>query len=100
MEGIAMKNKKMALVPLATALASLSTTAADAKVGVVPTPDPTASSAEQSAHLNGVQANTLFNAGEDLLGLLTTTNANGTVVAQHVSHASHSSHSSHTSSRY
>ena len=43
------------------------------------------------------QANVVFSAGNDLLGLIVTTTADGTVVAQHDSHYSHSSHASHRS---
>ena len=85
------------LVPLATALASL-TTAANANA-------PVASSTDQSDGMAGtentqaptVEPNTLFTAGNELLGMLVMKKSDGTVVAQHVSHASHASHTSHSS---
>jgi hypothetical protein len=92
-----MKSKKTAVVPLATALASLAT-GANATAPAVQLPDqgsrPTDS---QKASATNIQANTIFKAGEDLLGLLVTRNADGTVVAQHASHMSHASHASHAS---
>lgn len=90
-----MKRKSMFVLPLATALASLSG-AVDASVpannSVEPTPGPA-----NAQGVNKIQPNTIFTAGEDLLGLLVTTNADGTIVAQHASHYSHSSHASHAS---
>ena len=96
-----MKRKSIVVLPLATALASLSGAATAntlSNTSVEPTPGPADTQAA-----NNVQPNTVFTAGEDLLGLLTTTKADGTVVAQHgshVSHGSHGSHGSHTSSRF
>jgi hypothetical protein len=43
------------------------------------------------------EPNVVFPAGKDLLGLIVTTAADGTVLAQHYSHSSHASHSSHYS---
>jgi hypothetical protein len=92
-----MPQKKTVIVPLATALASL---AANSAVPTVQTPDQANASIDtQAASANTVAANTVFSAGEDLLGLLVTKNADGTIVAQHSSHASHASHASHSSSR-
>jgi len=92
-----MKHKKTVVVPLATALASLAT-AASAAAPAVQSPDhalpPTDS---QQATATKIEPNTIFTAGEDLLGLLVTQNADGTIVAQHSSHYSHSSHASHAS---
>ncbi|HZU44054.1 MAG TPA: His-Xaa-Ser repeat protein HxsA2 [Terriglobales bacterium] len=89
-----MKKTTVVVLPLATALASLSGAAntSSASNSVGPTP---ASADAQGA--NKVQPNTIFTAGEDLFGLLVTTNADGTIVAQHSSHYSHSSHASHAS---
>jgi hypothetical protein len=47
--------------------------------------------------VNTGQANAFLTGGKDLLGLIVTTNKNGTIVAQHDSHYSHSSHASHSS---
>jgi hypothetical protein len=43
------------------------------------------------------EPNIFMSVGDDLLGLIVTTKADGTVVADHYSHYSHSSHSSHSS---
>lgn len=98
-----MKRKNIAIVPLATALASL-TTGANATVPAVNSADHSAQPADsQQAKAIEIQPNTIFRVGEDLLGLLVTQNADGTVVAQHsshYSHSSHASHASHASSRY
>jgi len=98
-----MKNKKIVLVPLATALASLSATTVNANTQSANPVEPAKDQAGAQIAANKIQPNTLFNAGEDLFGLLVTTAPDGTVVAQHSSHYSHSSHSSHrshSSSRY
>ena len=92
-----MKDKKTAILPLATALASLAT-AANATAPAVQSPDqPLAPNDSQQATATKIEPNTIFTAGEDLLGLLVTKNADGTIVAQHASHYSHSSHASHAS---
>jgi hypothetical protein len=44
-----------------------------------------------------VEPNVFMSIGNDLLGLMVTKGADGTVVADHYSHYSHSSHSSHSS---
>jgi hypothetical protein len=63
----------------------------------------TTSSADQTGVIQQGQAkgepNVFMAVGSDLLGLIVSTSAEGTVVADHYSHASHSSHSSHYSSR-
>ena len=41
----------------------------------------------QQATATKIEPNTIFTAGEDLLGLLVTQNADGTIVAQHGSHS-------------
>jgi hypothetical protein len=98
-----MKRKSFAILPLATAIASLfGGTGANATPTTDLTPSPNAVSQEASAQTKLIP-NTFFTSGEDLLGLLVTQQADGTVVAQHsshYSHSSHSSHSSHASSRY
>jgi hypothetical protein len=97
-----MKHKTVGLMSIATALASL---AAAAQAGTPPVTSPeenTATTNEQAGAIK-IIPNTIFTAGQDLLGLLITQNADGTIVAQHASHYSHSSHASHAShasSRY
>jgi len=44
--------------------------------------------------------NIFMSIGHDLLGLIVTTKADGTVVADHYSHYYHSSHASHSSHSY
>ena len=91
-----MNQKKITLVSLASALAAIAP-AAQAAV-----PDGTASSAmvRKIGHDKSVgRPNSFYNFGEDLMGLVTSTSENGTVVAQHYSHASHASHASHYSGR-
>jgi len=50
-----------------------------------------------AAEAGGDKANFVYPMAEDLLGLVVTRQADGTVVAQHASHVSHSSHASHHS---
>ncbi len=96
-----MKNKSFVVLPLTTALAALCG-AADASLPASNSAEP-ASGAADAQRVNKTLPNMIFTAGEDLLGLLVTTNADGTIVAQHsshYSHSSHASHASHASSRY
>jgi len=102
-----MSTKPIKILSLATALAALSgmaaivSPAADAKPSDAASPD-----ALKVATGDDVQPNVLMSVGKNLLGMIITRGADGTVTAQHYSHyshsshASHSSHSSHYSSRY
>jgi hypothetical protein len=92
-------SKKTAVVPLATALAALTTGAHATAPSATPSDTGSNPVDSQQATPTNVQPNTVFTAGEDLLGLLVTQNADGSVVAQHGSHVSHASHASHSSSR-
>lgn len=97
-----MEKSKIVLLPLAAALAALSG-GASAATPANPSVEPTNGPTDTQLAAPKIQPNTIFKAGEDLLGLLVTTAADGTVVAQHSSHYSHSSHASHVShasSRY
>lgn len=94
-----MKSKTIAILPLATALASLSG-AASAHTAAVTSPELSPTPTDAQINTASVKPNVVFKAGEDLLGLLVTKGDNGMVVAQHASHYSHSSHASHASSRY
>ena len=97
-----MTHKPLGILSIATALASLGT-AAQAGVPPVTSPEGAPAATNENAVSVKIQPNTIFTAGQDLLGLLVTHNADGTVYAQHVSHYSHSSHASHAShasSRY
>jgi len=83
----------------------VSLTAALAALSVVPAVTPAAAStggADQGdvtpqGRTNSGKANVFLPVGRDLLGLIVTTSADGTLVAQHDSHYSHSSHASHRS---
>lgn len=93
-----MSKKSIQLVSLASALAALSGTA-----GLLPTPADAKVAAPVSTDVlkadlaNGPQPNVFMSAGQDLLGMIVTKTASGTVLAQHYSHYSHSSHASHSS---
>jgi hypothetical protein len=84
------------ILPLASALAAL---LGSSVVGTQPVEaaTPPSTGPEQKAGSPNLTANTLISTGESLLGFLVTEQADGTIVAQHVSHASHSSHASHAS---
>jgi len=91
-----MKNKKITLVSLASAIAAIAPSAhASTPTSTAPetTPSPDKNSKTQR------HPNAFYNLGEDLMGVVTSTAADGTLVADHYSHSSHSSHSSHYSSR-
>jgi hypothetical protein len=92
-----MRRKPTVILPLASALGALAggaMVAAEAKP--VPAGDAAVNS-QAAAGQSGQRPNTLVSTGESLLGFVTTEQADGTVVAQHVSHASHASHTSHAS---
>lgn len=92
-----MKRKSVVILPVATALASLNSGAGStATSNGAPEQDASAAKSQPQT-IKAVPPNTIYNAGEDLFGLLATRNADGTVVAQHSSHASHASHASHSS---
>ncbi len=97
-----MKRKIFTILPLAGALGALSS--APAIAALAPTNDFTSSpNQSELAKPTGLTPNTFYTAGQDLLGLVVTQLADGTIVAQHPSHASHgshASHASHASSRY
>jgi len=97
-----MKRKATKILPLASALGTLAGSAVVATEvhSPVPTIDPAASAlSETKVTAEAKVPNTLVSTGETLLGFIMTNQADGTVVAQHVSHASHASHASHYSSR-
>ena len=93
-----MSKKPLKLVSLASALAALPAAAgvvaapANAKVIVPDTAD--ALKGDDGAR---VQPNVFLPAGDNLLGLIVSKSADGTVLADHYSHYSHGSHSSHAS---
>lgn len=95
-----MKRKSKVILPLTSALGALAGTAVAATeaTSATQTVDPSNSTAPKGAEVQ-VTPNTLVSTGETLLGFVMTDQADGTVVAQHVSHASHASHASHYSSR-
>jgi hypothetical protein len=93
-----MVKKTPYFLSLSAAIAALSgttalvPTTADASIGTTDQVD-----LAPQRHIAKGEPNVFFPAGEDLLGLIVTTAADGTVLAQHYSHYSHSSHSSHYS---
>ncbi len=92
-----MKYKPVVILPLASALGTLAGSAmvaAEAK----PASTDAAVKSQAAAAQSGQRPNTFVSTGEALLGFVMTEQADGTVVAQHVSHASHASHASHVSS--
>ena len=97
-----MKKNKIVLVPLATALASLSVAPAKATTQPARSAEPANTQANIEV-TKSTEPNATYNIGDELFGMLVTTAADGTVVAghsSHVSHGSHGSHTSHTSSRF
>lgn len=94
-----MKRKPTVIVPLATALAALAVSSGDAHAA---TPQQPSASPESEAPTGAAnqKANLLFTAGEELMGLIVSKAADGTLMAAHGSHSSHASHSSHTSSHH
>ena len=91
-----MKQKKVTLVSLASALASI----APAAQGSIPTGLAAPVTTPKANHdASPQQPNTFYNLGEDLMGLVTSTAEDGTMIAQHYSHSSHASHASHYSGR-
>ena len=92
--GDAMNQKKVSLISLASALAAL----APAAQASVPTGTTTPDYPAKPDHDMSVrQPNTFYNLGEDLMGLVTSTAKDGTLIAEHYSHSSHASHASHYS---
>lgn len=91
-----MKKKSIVILPLAAALAALGgATAATASTSEPAQPN--LPRADATGGAIKAEPNVLFKVGGDLLGLIVTRNADGTVLAGHTSHYSHSSHSSHRS---
>lgn len=89
-----MPKRSYILLSVAAALAALSSAPTAPAVEAAPT---TGSEKPGSIPVEAVQPNVFYPSGDDLLSLVVTTRADGTVVAQHVSHASHHSHHSHHS---
>ena len=97
-----MRNKPIVL-PLALALAALSSERAVASLTTAQRADEKGGKGQNAPLVDVSDANVFVSVGNDLLSFLITENADGTIVAQHRSHSSHSSHSSHrshSSSRY
>ena len=93
LEGI-VTNRRTLILPVAAALGALTsvTPAMGANAASAPDAVTLPKATPQAAH-----PNTLVSVGQDLLAFTINEQADGTVVAQHVSHASHSSHASHRS---
>jgi hypothetical protein len=94
-----MTRKPTVIVPLATALAALAANSGDAQAATPQQPN-ASPEAEAPTRATNQKANLLFTAGEELMGLIVSKAADGTLMAAHGSHSSHASHSSHTSSHH
>jgi hypothetical protein len=95
-----MAKKLPTILSLGAALASLQgLSAVNATSAAADIPASSEANATESGRVAQAEPNVFMSVGNDLLGLIVTTKADGTVVADHYSHSSHSSHSSHYSSR-
>jgi hypothetical protein len=88
-----MKRNPTVILPLASALGALAGAMVATEDKPVPAGDGAVNS-QAAAAQSGQRPDTLVSTGESLLGFVTTEQAGGTIVAQHVSHASHASHAS------
>jgi hypothetical protein len=95
-----MAKKLPTILSLGAALAALQgVSAVNATSAAASIPRSNEANATQNGRVAQGEPNVFMSVGNDLLGLIVTTKADGTVVADHYSHSSHSSHSSHYSSR-
>jgi hypothetical protein len=95
-----MAKKLPTILSLGAALAALQgVSALNAKPLVASIPGSDEANATRTGRSVKGEPNVFMSVGSDLLGLIVTRGADGTVVADHYSHSSHSSHSSHYSSR-
>ena len=94
-----MKKQPIVILPVAAALAGLGGVPG-AIAGTGESAQKTMPQEDAAGATIKTQPDLIFKAGEDLLGMTVTQQADGTVLAQHSSHYSHSSHRSHYSSRY
>lgn len=92
-----MAKKIPTVLSLTAALAALAGTSVGAAPTEANTPGVTDEAVAPQGRTNTGKANVFLPVGRDLLGLIVTTSADGTVVAQHDSHYSHRSHASHRS---
>jgi hypothetical protein len=93
-----MTKKLPEILSLTAAIAALSgVTALSPTPAAANTPTTDRTDATQKGQAPKGEPNVFMSVGSDLLGLIVTTAADGTVLAQHYSHYSHSSHSSHSS---
>src|SRR5215467_13847865 len=93
-----MAKKLPTILSLGAALASLQgLSAMNATPATADIPGSGEANATESGRIAKGEPNVFMSVGSDLLGLIVTTKADGTVVADHYSHYSHSSHASHSS---
>jgi hypothetical protein len=93
-----MAKKLPTILSLGAALASLQgLSAVNSTPAAADIPGSAEANATESGRIAKGEPNIFMSVGHDLLGLIVTTKADGTVVADHYSHYSHSSHSSHHS---
>jgi hypothetical protein len=92
-----MGDRRNVIMPVVAAVGALANTAPATDASAAALPNEVV--AQPAAAAQAGQPNTLVSTGRDLLGFTVNEQADGTIVAQHVSHASHASHHSHYSSR-
>lgn len=91
-----MADRRNVIVPVAAALGALTNTLPTTNADAANAPNATVAQPTSAAQ-PGQQPNTFVSTGQDLLAFTINEQADGTIVAQHVSHASHASHASHSS---
>jgi hypothetical protein len=94
--GYTMADRRNVIMPVAAALGALTNTVPATNAEAANPPNATTVAQPASVPQPG-QPNTFVSTGQDLLGFTINEQADGTIVAQHVSHASHASHASHHS---
>jgi hypothetical protein len=90
-----MTERRNVIVPVAAALGALANTVPATHANAAISPNVTVGQPTGVAQTE--QPNALVSTGQDLLAFRIGEQADGTVVAQHMSHASHASHASHRS---
>ena len=94
-----MTHHRNLIMPIAAALGALASTAPTTEANTAVSSNNSAVAQPTAAAAPAGQPNAFVSTGKDLLSFTVNEQADGTVVAQHVSHASHASHHSHYSSR-
>lgn len=90
-----MAHSRNVILPVAAALGALTNTLPATNAEAASPPNATV--VQPAGAVEPGQPNTFVSTGQDLLAFTINEQADGSIVAQHVSHASHSSHASHHS---